>query len=50
MRFSGYSPARAQEDREEADYGLLAEIGEEEARKVVEGAELFLNKCGKFEG
>ena len=37
--------ARAQEDREEADYGLLAEIEEEEAKKIIEGAEKFLNEC-----
>jgi uncharacterized protein (UPF0332 family) len=42
--------ARAQEDREEADYGLLSGIEEEEARKIVEGAELFLNECEEFEG
>ena len=37
--------ARAQEDREEADYGLLAEIEEEEAKKIIEGAEKFLKEC-----
>ena len=37
--------ARAQEDREEADYGLLAEIEEEEAKKILEGAEMFLREC-----
>jgi uncharacterized protein (UPF0332 family) len=37
--------ARAQEDREEADYGLLAEIEEEEAKKILEGAEQFLKAC-----
>lgn len=42
--------ARAQEDREEADYGLLSGIEEEEARKIVEGATLFLKECEEFEG
>ena len=41
--------ARAQEDREEADYGLLAEIEEEEAEKIIEGAEQFLNECENVE-
>jgi uncharacterized protein (UPF0332 family) len=40
--------ARAQEDREEADYGLLSEIGEEEAKKIIEGAEEFLKECEKM--
>lgn len=39
--------ARAQEDREEADYGLLSEIEEEEAKKIIEGAEKFLRECVK---
>lgn len=39
--------ARAQEDREEADYGLLSEIEEEEAKKIIEGADKFLKECNK---
>jgi uncharacterized protein (UPF0332 family) len=39
--------ARAQEDREEADYGLLSEIEEEEAKKIIEGADKFLKECKK---
>ncbi len=42
--------ARAQEDREEADYGLLSGIEEEEARKIVKGAEQFLKECEEFQG
>lgn len=41
---------RAQEDREEADYGLLSGIEAEEARKIVNGAELFLKECEEFKG
>lgn len=37
--------ARAQEDREEADYGLFSKIGKTEAKIIIEGAELFLNEC-----
>ena len=37
--------ARAQEDREEADYGLLSEIEEEEAKRIIGGAEEFLREC-----
>jgi len=40
--------ARAQEDREEADYGLLSGIEEEEARKIIEGAEGFLRECARI--
>jgi len=40
--------ARAQEDREEADYGVLSEIEEEEARKIIKGAEKFLDECRKI--
>jgi uncharacterized protein (UPF0332 family) len=40
--------ARAQEDREEADYGLLSEIEKEEAKKIIEGAEEFLKECEKM--
>lgn len=36
---------RAQEDREEADYGLFQELDEEEARIIIDGAELFLEEC-----
>lgn len=36
---------RAQEDREEADYGLFTELDKEEAKIVIEGAELFLEEC-----
>jgi uncharacterized protein (UPF0332 family) len=42
--------ARAQEDREEADYGLLVGLGEAEARKIVQAAELFVKACEAFEG
>lgn len=38
---------RAQEDREEADYGLFSEIVEKEAKKIIEGAEKFLKECEK---
>jgi len=41
--------ARAQEDREEADYGLLVGLGEAEARKIVQAAELFVKECEAFE-
>ena len=37
-----YLFARAQEDREEADYGLLSEFEEGEAKKIIEGAEVFV--------
>ncbi|MCK9150522.1 HEPN domain-containing protein [Methanobacterium alcaliphilum] len=37
--------ARAQEDREEADYGLFSKIGENEAKTIIKGAELFLDEC-----
>jgi len=36
---------RAQEDREEADYGLLPEIGKKEAEIIISGAEAFLAEC-----
>ncbi|BDZ70603.1 HEPN domain-containing protein [Methanobacterium petrolearium] len=36
---------RAQEDREEADYGLLPEIGKKEAEIIIDGAEVFLQEC-----
>lgn len=36
---------RAQEDREEADYGLLPEIGKKEAEIIITGAESFLLEC-----
>jgi len=36
---------RAQEDREEADYGLFPELDEEEAKIIIDGAELFLEEC-----
>jgi uncharacterized protein (UPF0332 family) len=36
---------RAQEDREEADYGLFQKLNEEEARIIIDGAELFLEEC-----
>ena len=39
--------ARAQEDREEADYGLLSETDDDEAKKIIEGAEKFLKECKK---
>lgn len=37
--------ARAQEDREEADYGLFSNIDQSEAKIIIEGAESFLNEC-----
>ncbi|MDP3035699.1 MAG: HEPN domain-containing protein [Methanobacteriaceae archaeon] len=37
--------ARAQEDREEADYGLFSNIDQIEAKIIIEGAESFLNEC-----
>lgn len=37
--------ARAQEDREEADYGLFSSIDQNEAKIIIEGAESFLNEC-----
>ena len=40
--------ARAQEDREEADYGLLSGIEEEGAREIIEGAEGFLRECARI--
>jgi len=36
---------RAQEDREEADYGLFPKLDEEEAKIIIDGAELFLEEC-----
>ena len=39
--------ARAQEDREEADYGLLSETDDDEAKKIIEGAEKFLKESKK---
>lgn len=36
---------RAQEDREEADYGLFLELDKEEALIIIKGAELFLAEC-----
>jgi len=39
---------RAQEDREEADYGVLAEIEAEDAKELVEGAEVFVQECEKM--
>lgn len=36
---------RAQEDREEADYGLFTELSKNEAEIVINGAELFLEEC-----
>jgi len=39
--------ARAQEDREEADYGLLSETDEDEAKKIIEGADKFLKESKK---
>jgi len=41
--------ARAQEDREAADYGILSGIEEEEAKKIIEGADVFLKECEKIE-
>lgn len=42
--------AHAQEEREEADYGLLSIVEEEEeARKIIEGAERFVKACEKYE-
>ena len=40
--------AHAQEEREEADYGLLSVFEEEEARKIIEGAERFVRACEKY--
>lgn len=37
--------ARAQEDREEADYGLFSSIDQNEAKIIIEGFESFLNEC-----
>jgi len=37
--------ARAQEDREEADYGLFSNIDQNEAKIIIEGAQSFLNEC-----
>lgn len=37
--------ARAQEDREEADYGLFSNIDQNEAKIIIEGAESFLTEC-----
>ena len=36
---------RAQEDREEADYGVLAEIEAEEVKELIEGAAVFVQEC-----
>lgn len=36
---------RAQEDREEADYGLLPELDKKEAKFIIDGAEIFLEEC-----
>ncbi|MEL7672038.1 HEPN domain-containing protein [Methanobacterium sp.] len=36
---------RAQEDREEADYGLFLELDKEESLIIIKGAELFLEEC-----
>ena len=39
---------RAQEDREEADYGLFTELSKNEAEIVINGAELFLEECNSI--
>lgn len=36
---------RAPEDQEEADYGLLSELGKKEAEVIIDGAEMFLKEC-----
>ena len=36
---------RAQEDREEADYGSFLELDKEESLIIIKGAELFLEEC-----
>jgi uncharacterized protein (UPF0332 family) len=48
VRFSTSSFVRAQEDREEADYGVLAEIEAEDAKELVEGAKVFVQECEKM--
>ncbi len=39
---------RAQEDREEADYGLYVDISKEETVFIIEGAKNFLKECESF--
>lgn len=39
---------RAQEDREEADYGLYVDISKEETVFIIEGAKNFLKECKSF--
>ncbi len=39
---------RAQEDREEADYGLLSKLGKKEAEIIINGAEMFLEECNSI--
>jgi uncharacterized protein (UPF0332 family) len=39
---------RAQEDREEADYGVFAEIEAEEVKELIEGAAVFVQECEKM--
>lgn len=39
---------RAQDDREEADYGLYIDINKEEADLIVNGARNFLKECESF--
>jgi len=36
---------RAQEDREQADYGFISGIDKEEAKFIIEGSRRFLRKC-----
>jgi uncharacterized protein (UPF0332 family) len=40
-----YLFTRAQEDREEADYGLFPETDEKEAKIIITAAETFLEEC-----
>lgn len=39
---------RAQEDREQADYGFKIDIDSIEAELIIEGAKKFLEECQKF--
>lgn len=39
---------RAQEVREEADYGLFPEINDTEAEKIIDKAENFVKECEEF--
>lgn len=39
---------RAQEDREQADYGFTINIDKEEADLIIQGSKEFLNECERI--